>query len=706
MKGRYDRRIAGPRRPQGGCVACIAAALAAHFVAAPVVTATGLEQVVVTATRRPEPALLVPLSVGRVGSEAITLVGATHHIEVLNRIPGVMIQQGSGQESLTAIRSPVLTGAGSCGAFLFLENGVPVRPAGFCNVNVLYEVNTEQASAVEVLRGPGSAIYGSSAMFGTVNVVQPPPLERPAAAGSLDAGPAGYWRVKAEGHFDGERTDLGAAGLYAHDGGWRDQSGYTEAKINATLAGRVANNSVRVDLAWTNLDQETAGFITGKDAYESLKVSESNPTPGAFRNGDALRLTGLVQSQFDSGAQLELRPFLRASHTDFLQHFLLGQPVEKNHQTSGGLLASLAWGDVQDWSVIAGADLELGDSGLQEYQENPTTGGSPPANAIRPAGWHFDYDVRSHVEALYLQAERRFLGRWRLAAGVRAEWVTYDYDNRMLDGNTDDQGVPCTPSGCLYSRPADRTDRFNDWAPKLAISYEFTPHLVGYTNLTQGFRPPEMTELYRLQRTQQVADLEPEALDSVELGLKGSWPTFEFSLAAYDMKRSGVILREANGYYVANGRTTHRGIEYDLRWRVLPSLDVVAAGTYALHRYDFSRRVDGGETIVEGNDIDTAPREYGRYALEWRPTATIEAEAEWMVVGPYWLDAANEHRYRGHELLNLRGLWRFAPRWSAALRVTNVLDTRYADRADYAFGTYRYFPGRPRAVFAEIAWTM
>ena len=110
-----------------------------------------------------------------------------------------MIQRGSGQESLTAIRSPVLTGAGSCGAFLFLENGVPMRPVGFCNVNVLFEVNTEQAQAVEVLRGPGSALYGSNAMHGTVNVLQPWPLERPLLAASLDGGPVELLAREARG---------------------------------------------------------------------------------------------------------------------------------------------------------------------------------------------------------------------------------------------------------------------------------------------------------------------------------------------------------------------------------------------------------------------------------------------------------------------------------------------------------------------------
>ncbi len=691
------------RRLACGCVCVIGAA---HGIVAAGATGGPLEEIVVTATRRPEPALDVPLSIGRVGQDAIVLVGATHHSEILNRIPGVMIQHGSGQESLTAIRSPVLTGAGSCGAFLFLENGVPVRPVGFCNVNVLFEVNTEQAQAVEVLRGPGSALYGSNAMHGTVNVLQPWPRERPQLAASLDGGPSNYWRVKLQGRHDGEDADVGVAGLYANDGGWRAMSGYRQGKLNATLAGNWAGAPARADLAITSLDQDTAGFITGKDAYQSLKLSESNPTPGAYRDASSLRLTGLVQPTVPGGAVLELRPYFRSSRTEFQQHYLLGKPVEKNGQESGGLMTSLAFDKLLDWSVIAGADIEFGHSTLEEYQKDPTTDGSPPANAIRPAGLHYDYAVDSSVQSLYVQAERRFWSRLRIGAGLRAEWITYDYDNRMLDGNTDDQGTPCVPTGCLYSRPADRTDHFYDWTPKLSLSYEITPDLVAYTTAVRGFRPPEMTELYRLQRGQQVADLKPEELDSLELGLKGTWPRLEFALALYDMDRSGVILRESNGYYVANGRTTHRGVEYELRWRLLPSLELAAAGTYARHEYDFSRQVEGGETIKAGNDMDTAPREIGRYGVLWRPDEAIEAEAEWMMVGDYWLDAANEHRYSGYGLLNLRGLWRFAPRWTAALRMTNALDVRYADRADYAFGTYRYFPGRPRALFAEIAWSM
>jgi len=75
------------------------------------------------------------------------------------------------------------------------------------------------------------------------------------------------------------------------------------------------------------------------------------------------------------------------------------------------------------------------------------------------------------VAAAYAQAAWQMSPRWSLAAGLRAEYVRYDYDNRMLAGNTDENGVPCGTTGCLYSRPDDRADSFDALAPKLALSF-------------------------------------------------------------------------------------------------------------------------------------------------------------------------------------------------------------------------------------------
>ncbi len=313
----------------------------------------------------------------------------------------------------------------------------------------------------KVIRGTGTALYGSNAVHGTVNVLQDTPAQLPEAQLGLEAGPTSYGRIKASGTTASDTTEFGAKAHYTHDGGWRDASGFDEAKLNATLARNAEAGSMplRFDLAATWLDQETAGFIIGQNSYRDDAVRETNPNPEAFRKASAVRLTGNVQPQTSLPGQLELRPYLRTSRMEFLQHFLLGQPLESNGQESAGVISSFAWDMGNRTSLITGLDLEWADSFLLEEQDEPTTQGSPAANAVRPAGKHYDYSVTSNVAALYGQFEVALGERVHAGLGVRAEYVDYDYDNHMLAGNTDDAGVPCQPTACLYSRPADRTAR-------------------------------------------------------------------------------------------------------------------------------------------------------------------------------------------------------------------------------------------------------
>jgi outer membrane receptor protein involved in Fe transport len=202
----------------------------------------------------------------------------------------------------------------------------------------------------------------------------------------------------------------------------------------------------RLDLSATWLAQNPAGFITGRGAYKSEYLSRQNANPEAYREASTLRLTSLLEPRIDGEARLQLRPYLRASRMEFLQHFLLGKPLETNGQESAGMLSSLTWDADPDWTAVLGLDLEIADSFLREDQDDPTTDGTPPANAIRPAGLHYDYGVRSWMAALYGHGEHRFAERWRLIAGARLESVNYAYDNRML---------PATPTrtACLAVPP-------------------------------------------------------------------------------------------------------------------------------------------------------------------------------------------------------------------------------------------------------------
>lgn len=656
-----------------------------------------LEGVIVTATRSPVSLESYAGSATRIDAATTALVGATHSSELVNRAAGAMIQRGSGEESLTALRSPVLTGAGACGAVLVLEDGIPIRPVGSCNVNELFEVNLDQAAAIEVLRGPGSVLYGSSAVHGIINVIPPMPDEIPTFGATVEYGSDDWRRLGLAASHDTADGGFGLVMEGTDDGGWRDASSFEEEKLNAVWAQALGSGRLKVALSGSNLDQETAGFIVGQDAYRDPAIARSNPVPEAYRNANSLRLS--AQYQGDSGNAA--RFYYRRSRMDFLQHFLLGQPVEENGQDSGGVMLSttrpFAGGE-----VITGLDAEMGRSSLLEYQHGPTTGGPPPANAIRPAGKHYDYDVDSAIVAGYADWRRPLAPRWTLEAGLRLEYARYDYDNRMIDGNTDEDGVPC-PGGCLYSRPADRSDDFTNLAPRLGVVWGVNDSTTAYLSLARGFRAPEATELYRLQRQQTVADLGSETADAAELGLRWRLPTASIDLALYHMDKDDVILRDSTGFNVSGGKTRHVGLEYAGDWSFAEGWMISTAGTYARHEYRFTAAVEQGEQITSGNDMDTAPREINSLRLR-RTNDWIDAELEWLWVGAYWANAANTARYGGHDLGNLRLSVTPAKDWTLDLRVTNLLDVAYADRADFAFGDYRYFPGRGRAYFVEVGW--
>ncbi|HUG03666.1 MAG TPA: TonB-dependent receptor [Steroidobacteraceae bacterium] len=657
-----------------------------------------LDQVIVTATRRPGALIDHPGSVSRIATDTVALTGATHGAELLNRVPGAMIQRGSGQESLTALRSPVLTGAGACGAVLVLEDGIPIRPVGTCNVNELFEVNVEQAAAVELLRGPGSALYGSSAVHGIVNVIPPRPEDLPSFGFGLEGGSGPYRRVRLAAGAGDSSSGLGLAMHATDDGGWRAASGFAEQKLNAVWTRSRDAHALTVRLAVTNLEQETAGFIQGEDSYRDPVLARSNPNPEAYRDAHSLR-TSLA---YDHASGFSLRGYARSSRMDFLQHFLLGQPLEDNGQDSGGLMMSFAKEGFGGGALLLGLDADFAASTLFQFQDGPTTDGSPGANAIRPAGRHYDYAVDSSVLAAYAHWRRPLSPQWSVEAGLRFERVQYDYDNRMIDGNSDETGVPC-PGGCLYSRPADRSDDFTELAPRLGLVWRPRDGIAAYASLARGFRAPETTELYRLQRQQTFADLEPERIDAAEIGWRMRRGGAALDVAAFQMDKQDVILRDSAGFNVSGGRTRHRGIEYQADWDFASGWALSGAGTFAEHEYRFTAAVEQGEQITAGNEIDTAPRHIHAVRLRHDAERT-SAELEWLHVGSYWTNAANTARYGGHDLANLRMSFRPGTRWSLAVRITNLLDAAYADRADFAFGNHRYFPGRGRAYFLALDW--
>jgi len=631
-------------------------------------------------------------------SDEIFLVDAQHPKQVFSRVPGIWISRGSGQEHLTSIRSPILTGPGACGSFLILEDGIPVRPSGFCNVNGLFETQTEIASSLEVIRGPASARYGSNAMHGVINVVSRSIEDINTFSSNL--GPNGYKNFKSS---IGDSKNWRINSLFSSDGGFRKESGYDQQKFHLKNKFIFYNADTTFNLRLTNLNQETAGYISGKDIYKDKTESEKNLNPEAYR--DAYSLKSNLKFLWSLNDKIvSFIPYLRKTKMEFLQHYLPGTPVENNSHTSFGFITSHE-NKLENIKLTSGMQIETARVKLKEFQEFPLTTSSAFNNAVRPQGFHYNYEVDSRSVAVFFGFNEFSIGENSSVFGdLRLEHNEYSYDNKILSGNTSDDGTVCGFGGCYYSRPEDREDNFEEVSFRLGVEREID-FLTLFSQVSMGFRPPQMTELYRLQKKQIVGDIDSEKLVMLEIGSRFSTEYFEGSLSLYLGKKKDSIFRDAENFIQDHGKTNHKGLELFTRLEINETNSLFLAGTFQNHKYDFSSETSMKEKINSGNYVDTSPRT--SFNLRWvnllSDNMKYEMEVERM--GSYYTDAANLHKYEGHTLIHSRFVYFSRDNLTQFIRIHNLLGEDYAERADFnAFGGDRYFPGLPRQIYFGLEY--
>lgn len=656
---------------------------------APINTAPVLaDELVVTASGIGAPRATHAGNITRIEREEIGFVGADHPSELLDRAPGLNIQRGNGQEHLTAIRSPVLTAGAGAGSFLYLEDGIPLRAAGFANVNGLFEANIEQAGALEIVRGPGSALYGSNAVHGLLNVLSRAPSPRFETELTGSVGPHGLFDATAttsttyrdDNRTHGVRASLG----FAEDGGFRANSGFGQQKVQLRYDLADGSDTLRATLSGINLNQETAGFVVGPSAYRDDSLRKTNPNPEAFRDAWAARTAIRWEHEIEPGRRLALTPYARTTDMRFLMHFVPGQAVEENDHQSVGLQSAYYIDTKGGHRIVLGTDVEYTDGNLTEIQGTPTA-----FSFVQ--GTHYDYDVQAVVIAPYLHSVWQLTDATALTAGVRVEYTRYEYQNNAPDGIVG-----------RFLRIPDRTDEFLDATPKLGLTHKFSNALIGFANLARGARAPQTTDLYRLQSKQIPGQIESEKLDSIEIGGRGTVSGLRYELAGFYMEKENFSFRDADGFNVPNGRTNHLGVEAEFYAPLPENFDLTGSATYARHTYDFNNIISPGasstESIRSGDDVDTAPRTLANIRLGYSFLAGDgRAELEWVHVGDYFMDASNSARYPGHNIFNLRADIALTEHLSIFGRLTNITDKRYAERADFAFDTERYFPGEDRA---------
>ena len=684
--------------------------------------ANRLDEVTVTGTREAERLAETPASVGTLSEQAIRLVAPTHPQQILGEIPGVAVGVTNGEGHTTAIRQPFTTSP----VYLFLEDGVPVRATGFFNHNALYEVNIPDASGIEVVRGPGTALYGSDAIGGIVNILTKAPAAAPEARLNAEGGSYGWYRLLVDGSAGMDAHGGWRAGLnLSHTDGWRDDTAYDRLSGNFrwdyTPSGDVLFKTI---LGVTRIDQQT-----GANAPLIYRDYIDNPTKNnftiAYRKVEALRLSTNYDKQLDAQTLLSLTPYLRKNYMDLNGTFNLSfdPRIEKTDVWSYGLMAKWRrdFPETLRVRLILGIDIDYSPGTRTEDNLLVSTTGSGAGrsyNSYRTGTRIYDYEVTYQSLSPYVHTEISPSERLRVTAGLRYDHLDYDMSNDLAAG-----AVAANVNGATryYYQLSDASADFSHLSPKFGLTYALSSAAYLYASYNHGFRAPSESQLFRAGndgtpanaqiKAEEALTLRPIKAKQHELGVRGDAAGWRYDAVAYVLTKEDDLVSQRDlatnvTVNVNAGKTEHKGIELGLGKSFSRQWRFDTAVSYAKHTY---QEWVTSTANFSGKEIEAAPRWIANTRLTWTPRTTSAVQLEWVKIGAYWLEAGNSSafgKYNGYDLYNLRVNHELTQGWSLFARVMNLTDERYADSASVSSNTTVYSPGLPRSYYAGVEYRL
>jgi outer membrane receptor protein involved in Fe transport len=652
---------------------------------------------VVSATREVQRRTDQSTTIDALEGAAIREVRAAHPSGIMQRLPGVHATQLSGEGLSMAIRQPITTKP----MYLYLEDGVPTRSTGFFNHNALYEVNLPQSGGLEVLKGPGTAMYGSDAIGGVVNVLTRPAPVTPTLDATVEGGQFGYARLLATGGFTSGANGVRADVNVTRSDGWRDEGGFTRQSGTIRWDGAFAGFTTKTVLAGSNIDQSEAASLT-QAQFDARQ--ETNPSPIAYRKVQALRFSTAIEK--DNGRSLlSLTPYARHNVLDIMPSWQLtfNQQIWDTRNNSAGILAKYRRDfDPMRTRVIVGADLDYSPGSFVAHKITSTvTGGI--FQTYTTGEKQYDYDVTYRQASPYVHTELSPIHRLRLDAGVRYDASGYVYDTKLDP----------IASG-RWRRPADTTVNYTRLSPKLGATYDVSRSLNLFASYREGFRAPGQSQLFQQgSNTASTVSLRPVTAKSLEGGTRGQIDgRFIYSVSVYDMHIQNDILTilDAQGAQTTSnaGETRHRGVELSAGAMLTSQLRFDAAYSTSKQTYEeWTIPVSGTNVSYAGKTIETAPHTLTNLLVTYSPNVLNGGRlaAEWSMTGRYYADPENTQTYDGFDLVTLHGNYMIRNLGELFVRVTNVTNEKYAEVATYnAFNKWQYTPGTPRSVFAGLRY--
>jgi iron complex outermembrane receptor protein len=448
-----------------------------------------LEEVVVTATRDVEEVRKIPANVTVITRKEIERSNAQVVVDVLRDEVGVVVRDfyGNGKAASVDVR-----GLGETAPLntLVLVDGRRVNEIDLSGVDWT-QIPLDQIERIEIVRGPGSVLYGDNAVGGVINII----TKKPEKAFSAQAGVAlgSYHFNKENGSVGGTWGPLGAILNFGYNAteGYRD-NGWFRAK---DIGGKItydANENIVLSFDGS-LHRDNQGLPGGipKTLLEEDRRATLSPEDKAETDDGYLDF-GMKARLWDVGRMEADLSYRERQVEDFFRSYSFED--ERNLRT---------WGFTPRFiteKMIRGHGNKL-TVGLDLYRSESEV----DYESFYPGFAYTDYvEVKKKSVGAYFLDQFSILENLILSLGYRYEWVDYD----------------------LFQRSSNAQDTLREGEPawNIGIDYLFDRGSSAFVSVKRSFRFPVSDELIQYYPTLQVnPSMKPQTGYHYETGFRLSF---------------------------------------------------------------------------------------------------------------------------------------------------------------------------------------
>lgn len=629
-----------------------------------------LSTVVVTARRAEASVAVTPQRVEVITREEIDNTPSRELVDVLKKHVGINVIQNPNNLSGIGIRGFTPEYSGIDKRSLVLVDG---RPAMSTNLSL---INLDQVERIEVLKGPASALYGSSAMGGVVNIITRTRSGAPGASIELAAGSFGLREVK--GSAGGQLSDTVSVD---YSGAWLDRGDY------ATGRGTLQNSAYEqqqhaLRLAWQLQPdwQLQAGVekYYGRDigapddvAYE---IPERN-LKDMDRETFDVRLSGRIGSDHLLSATL----FGGSEWYQYTTHAgvwynpeLLPSPSYSEDMDYWGWQLRHQWNWSETASLVWGVDHEQTEVNGKSWDLYATGGRSAP----------FSADNRRRATGVYVE------NSWYLNDDETVIQLGVRHDTFRI------RTLP-TPYKTDFTPNSSSFDTTN---PSIGFKQLLGGGLRFHATAGRAFVAPSALQFTgearalnwegRAEITRGNPNLRPETSTTVDAGLEWAGSHGYVDVTVFDTRVKDKIVRD-NGQlidgnttlftYINSDRARMRGLEVEARWVLRPGFELSAGLT---HMFKAQQQfADGWQDLNNvakqnaywGLDV-SAGRWSGRLGGRY---VGRSKDLDWVHSG------GSQVEYGGFAVWDAAARYQWDARQSVALSVENLFDRYHAEKQGF-----------------------